>query len=105
MPSVHPDRFVNRRITEERAQILASDYIGRSGYSTEGMTAVVELFRDGDVVNDLQDVFGRGAVADRTLPESMRLLRPYYYRVSWVQAVGDIPAVDTEDGMSISLGN
>lgn len=105
MPSVHPDRFVNRRITEERAQILASDYIGRSGYSTEGMTAVVELFRDGDVVNDLQDVFGRGAFADRTLPESMRLLRPYYYRVSWVQAVGDIPAVDTEDGMSISLGN
>ncbi len=105
MPSVHPDRFVNRRITEERAQILSSDYIGRSGYSTEGMTAVVELFRDAEKVNDLQDVFGREAFADRTLPESLRLLRPYYYRVSWVQSVGITPPAATEEGMSISLGN
>ena len=84
VPSVHPDRYVNRRITEERAIQLSSDFIGRSGYSTDNMHAVVELIRESDVVNDLQDVFGREAFTNRQLPEDLRLMRPYYYRVSWI---------------------
>jgi phosphoserine phosphatase RsbU/P len=102
VPSLHPDRYVNRRITEARAVQLASDYIGRSGYAIDNMRAVVELMREADVVNDLQDVYGREAFTKRLLPEEFRSLRPYYYRVSWIpNAASDIDGVD--DDMMISF--
>jgi len=102
VPSVHPDRYVNRRITEERAIQLSSDFIGRSGYDTGNMHAVVELMRESEVVNDLQDVFGREAFTNRQLPEDLRLMRPYFYRVSWIPNA----AVDNDgfvDDMMISF--
>jgi phosphoserine phosphatase RsbU/P len=101
VPTVHPDRYVNRRIVEVRAAQIASDYIGRSGYSTEGLIPLVEIKREPDVVNDLQDVYGRDAFANRELSDKYKALKPYYYRVSWVMPASD-EAVGFEDG-SINL--
>lgn len=103
VPSVHPDRYINRRIVESRAAQIASDYISRSGYSTEGLTPIVEVYREPDVVNDLQDVYGRSAFAHRELSDEYKVLKAYHYRISWITPSGDeIPR--PEDGsMNISL--
>ncbi len=103
VPSVHPDRYINRRIVETKAAQIASDYIGRSGYTTEGLIPVVEIIREPDVVNDLQDVYSRRAFTDSELSAKYEVLKPYSYRVSWVMPRGD-DAVGFEDGsMNISL--
>lgn len=102
VPSVHPDRYINRRIVESRAVQIASDYIGRSGYSTEGLIPVVEVQREPDVVNDLQDVYGRAAFADRSLREKYKVLKPYVYRVSWVMPRTDEAVGFTNGNLNIS---
>ncbi len=103
VPTVHPDRYINRRIVETRAAQIASDYIGRSGYTTEGLIPVVEVHREPNVVNDLQDVYGRNAFSERMLPAKYKALKPYYYRVNWVLPTTE-EAVGFEDGsMNISL--
>jgi len=105
VPSVHPDRYINRRIVDSRAVQIASDYINRSGYTTEGLIPVVEIQRESDVVNDLQDVYGRDAFADRSLSEKYKALKPYVYRVSWVMPRTDEAVGFTNGNLNISLSD
>ncbi len=103
VPSVHPDRYINRRIVEAKAVQIASDYIGRSGYTTEGLIPVVEIQREPDVVNDLQDVYGRDAFADSELSDKYNVLKPYVYRVSWVMPKTDDTVGFTNGNLNIPL--
>ncbi len=83
IPKVHPDRFLDQRITKDEALQLATDYINRSGYSTEQLKPVVSLQRDAAIINEIQENYGRSVFTNQAIPESLKPLRPYYYEVSY----------------------
>lgn len=86
IPKVHPDRYIDQRITKEEALLIATDYINRSGYSAEQLKSVVTLQRDASVINEIQENYGRRVFTDQKLPDSLEVLRPYYYEISYTDS-------------------
>jgi phosphoserine phosphatase RsbU/P len=100
IPSFHPDRFIDQRISKEEALQRATDYINRSGYSTDQLRSTVRLQRDANIINQIQENYGRSVFTDQQLPKSLQVLRPYYYDVTFTGTRASDVSIDQSENPS-----
>jgi len=82
-PRWNADTYLNNRIPEDQAVQIAYDYLSHLGYPSEGLYYSAQLIRRPEIINDLQDVVGKEAFINDSIPDPYLALGPYYYELKW----------------------